>query len=171
MKDQIFNEKLKKSIRPIIYIGISLYSFKMEGSSKIGTQEFRKKLIRNGENLAMKDIDHKIPKNLGGVDHTWNYQVISSSENRSWQDGHLIDKFLKNPIGMVGGIFISFVFPIMRIVPLLVGISEFSEKTGSIIKGLDSINKIIGFGLMIIFGLVVIGIIIIIGIIWMIIAR
>ena len=36
-----------------------------------------------GVNLVGKDIDHIIPKSLGGADHPSNYQVLDSSLNRS----------------------------------------------------------------------------------------
>lgn len=49
----------------------------------VSTQRFRRRLETVGINLAGKDIDHIVPKALGGPDHPWNYQVLESSVNRS----------------------------------------------------------------------------------------
>ena len=44
---------------------------------------YRAALIALGADLLGKDIDHIVPRALGGADHPANYRVISSSLNRS----------------------------------------------------------------------------------------
>lgn len=56
---------------------------KPECSEGMSTQAFRALLASQGVDLTGKDIDHIVPKSLGGADHPWNYQVIDSSLNRS----------------------------------------------------------------------------------------
>ncbi len=47
------------------------------------TRAYRHRLEGAGENLAGLDIDHIVPRSLGGADHPLNYQPLSSSVNRS----------------------------------------------------------------------------------------
>jgi hypothetical protein len=72
------------------------------------TAEYRKSLDAQGMNLKDKDIDHIIPKAKGGVDHPWNYQAVSSSLNRAWQDGHLFEKCLNNPVAFAKAITVNY---------------------------------------------------------------
>jgi hypothetical protein len=44
---------------------------------------YRRMLLTQGISLLGKDIDHIVPKALGGADHPSNYQVLDSSLNRS----------------------------------------------------------------------------------------
>ena len=47
------------------------------------TSAYRAMLIAQGKVLTGKDIDHIVPRSLGGADHPSNYQVLDSSVNRS----------------------------------------------------------------------------------------
>ena len=49
----------------------------------VSTAAYRRMLIAQGISLLGKDIDHIVPKALGGADHPANYQVLDSSLNRS----------------------------------------------------------------------------------------
>ena len=49
----------------------------------MSTAAFRRLLASKGVNLVGKDIDHIVPRSLGGADHPANYQILSSSKNRS----------------------------------------------------------------------------------------
>jgi hypothetical protein len=50
---------------------------------RVSTASFRRMLIKQGISLAGKDIDHIVPRALGGADHPANYQILDSSLNRS----------------------------------------------------------------------------------------
>ena len=71
-----------------------------------GVREFRERLKAQGIDLTGKDIDHVFPRSWGGVDHPWNYEVMSSSLNRSLGND-LVRKFAHAPLGMVRGIAVS----------------------------------------------------------------
>ena len=47
------------------------------------TAVYRRQLVRQGINLLGMDIDHIVPRSLGGADHPMNYQVLDTSTNRS----------------------------------------------------------------------------------------
>lgn len=49
----------------------------------MSTAAFRALLASHGADLTGKDIDHIVPRSLGGADNPGNYQVLPSSENRS----------------------------------------------------------------------------------------
>lgn len=49
----------------------------------MSTAAFRKLLLARGVDLVGKDIDHIVPRALGGADDPANYQVLDSSVNRS----------------------------------------------------------------------------------------
>lgn len=49
----------------------------------MSTAAFRKLLLGRGIDLTGKDIDHIVPRALGGADDSANYQVLDSSVNRS----------------------------------------------------------------------------------------
>lgn len=50
---------------------------------RVSTAEFRRMLEAAGQSLVGMDIDHIVPRSLGGADHPSNYQVLPSSLNRS----------------------------------------------------------------------------------------
>jgi len=104
--------KIKKSLLPMIGLILSGYTLRQSlNIPHMSTHSFRTELTEKGINLTGKDIDHIVPKNLGGIDHPLNYQVVDSSLNSSWQDGDLIQKTSINPTGMLGGILISYIIP------------------------------------------------------------
>lgn len=49
----------------------------------ISTAAYRALLASQGVDLAGKDIDHIVPRSLGGADNPGNYRIISAHENRS----------------------------------------------------------------------------------------
>lgn len=49
----------------------------------MSTSAFRRLLISQGQNLVGMDVDHIVPRSLGGADHPANYQLLPSSVNRS----------------------------------------------------------------------------------------
>lgn len=49
----------------------------------VNTAKFRRHLLELGISLAGKDVDHIVPRSLGGADHPSNYQLLDSSTNRS----------------------------------------------------------------------------------------
>lgn len=49
----------------------------------VSTSAFRRQLEAMGEDLTGMDVDHIVPKALGGADHPSNYQLLPSSLNRS----------------------------------------------------------------------------------------
>lgn len=49
----------------------------------MGTSAFRAMMTAQGVNLTGIDVDHIVPRSLGGADHPWNYQLVDSSTNRS----------------------------------------------------------------------------------------
>lgn len=49
----------------------------------ISIAAYRRKLGAIGVDLAGKDIDHIVPRSIGGFDGPANYQVLDSSLNRS----------------------------------------------------------------------------------------
>jgi hypothetical protein len=53
------------------------------GCERVSTASFRRRLKAQGIDLTGKDIDHIVPRALGGVDHPLNYQIMDSSLNRS----------------------------------------------------------------------------------------
>lgn len=56
---------------------------RIDCDESMSTAAFRRLLVARGVDLTGKDIDHIVPHALGGADHPANYQVISSSLNRS----------------------------------------------------------------------------------------
>lgn len=49
----------------------------------VSTASYRRMLLAQGIDLLGKDIDHIVPRALGGADHPANYQVLDASLNRS----------------------------------------------------------------------------------------
>jgi hypothetical protein len=50
---------------------------------KVSTAQYRAVLTSAGYNLAGMDVDHIVPRSLGGADNPANYQLLPSSVNRS----------------------------------------------------------------------------------------
>jgi hypothetical protein len=50
--------------------------------TSVSTAKFRRLLKRKGVDLTGVDIDHIVPRSLGGADHPLNYQLLDSSTNR-----------------------------------------------------------------------------------------
>ena len=42
------------------------------------------------------DVDHIVPRSLGGPDHRWNFQVLESSVNRRFGNRFGLDKCVRN---------------------------------------------------------------------------
>lgn len=57
----------------------------LDCSEGMSTRAFRAFLTAQGFDLTGKDIDHIVPRSLGGADHPANFQVLPSSQNRSLQ--------------------------------------------------------------------------------------
>lgn len=55
----------------------------LDCSAGMSTEAFRRLLVSRGFNLIGKDIDHIVPRALGGADHPANYRIVPSSLNRS----------------------------------------------------------------------------------------
>lgn len=51
--------------------------------NRVSTGSYRRTLSRQGASLAGRDVDHIVPRSLGGADHPLNYQLLDSSLNRS----------------------------------------------------------------------------------------
>ena len=49
----------------------------------MSAQQYRRQLEQQGVDLTGKDIDHIVPRSLGGADDVSNYQVLDQSLNRS----------------------------------------------------------------------------------------
>lgn len=58
------------------------------------TSSYRRKLEAEGTNITGKDVDHIVPRSLGGADHPSNYQVLPSSVNRAQGAWWGVDKCL-----------------------------------------------------------------------------
>jgi hypothetical protein len=71
------------------------------------TDAYRKKLESAGVSVEGKDVDHVIPKSIGGADHPINYKLWDSSTNRSCGAGCLPEKFLANPPGFLMALAVS----------------------------------------------------------------
>lgn len=53
------------------------------GCGRVSTAKYRRQLRANGIDLDGLDVDHIVPRKLGGADHPSNYQLLDSSLNRS----------------------------------------------------------------------------------------
>lgn len=58
----------------------------LDCSAGMSTNAFRSLLLASGTSLTDVDIDHIVPRSLGGADHPANYQLLDRSLNRSLQD-------------------------------------------------------------------------------------
>lgn len=80
-------QKLWFLYRTIVLVAIAIEAGRYEGRSvscsEMSTAAFRRSLISQGISLVGKDIDHIVPRSLGGANHPMNYQVLDSSTNRS----------------------------------------------------------------------------------------
>lgn len=56
---------------------------RVDCGENLTTAAYRALLVSQGVDLAGKDIDHIVPRSLGGADNPGNYRVISAHENRS----------------------------------------------------------------------------------------
>ena len=65
-----------------------------DGCGRQSTASYRRELKAEGVDLEGKDIDHVIPRSLGGADNRWNYQVLDSSVNRSLGNRGAVGKCL-----------------------------------------------------------------------------
>lgn len=87
----------------IVLIGIA--SLDMVGTglcdSRVSTRAFRARLRAQGVHLHGRDVDHIIPRSLGGPEHPANYQLLPSSLNRSLQASGLLEKFAAAPMNFV----------------------------------------------------------------------
>lgn len=61
---------------------------------RMTTAAFRRLLAARGMSLVGLDVDHIVPRSLGGADHPANYQLLPSSTNRSLGNRWGIDKCL-----------------------------------------------------------------------------
>jgi hypothetical protein len=50
---------------------------------RVSTAAHRRHLLAAGQDVEGMDVDHIVPKSLGGADHPLNYQLLDSSVNRS----------------------------------------------------------------------------------------
>jgi hypothetical protein len=64
-------------------VGLSEGQTAAASCERVSTADMRRILIAAGVNLVGMDIDHIVPRSLGGADHPSNYQVLDSSLNRS----------------------------------------------------------------------------------------
>ncbi len=79
-------EMLWDFYRDLVLLAATIDAAALKGTpvcSKVSTQSYRHDLAAKGENLAGRDVDHIVPRSLGGADHPSNYQVLSSHVNRS----------------------------------------------------------------------------------------
>jgi hypothetical protein len=55
----------------------------LDCSAGMSTARFRELLVSSGVSVLGQDVDHIVPRSLGGADHAANYQLLPSSVNRS----------------------------------------------------------------------------------------
>ena len=55
----------------------------LRSCSRVSTSSYRSRLRTEGRALGGLDVDHIVPRSLGGADHPLNYQLLPSSVNRS----------------------------------------------------------------------------------------
>lgn len=85
------------AIALIVIAGADVVGDAMCGN-RMSTQAYRAELRSQGYNLEGLDVDHIIPRSLGGPDNPMNYQLLDSSLNRSLGAGGLLDKFVATPL-------------------------------------------------------------------------
>lgn len=73
----------------------------------MSTSAFRRQLATEGVDIQGKDIDHIVPRSLGGADHPANYQLLSSSLNRSLGNQWGSEKCLAAGAQCAGAVAIS----------------------------------------------------------------
>ncbi len=95
-------EEVAEGYRVAAIALIAIAGADMVGSAMCGhrmsTQAYRAELRSQGYNLDGLDVDHIIPRSLGGPDNPMNYQLLDSSLNRSLGAGGLLDKFVATPL-------------------------------------------------------------------------
>lgn len=55
----------------------------LAGCEPVSTQTFRRRLEAQGQDIRGFDVDHIVPRALGGPDHPLNYQLLPAGTNRS----------------------------------------------------------------------------------------
>ncbi|MFO0710895.1 MAG: HNH endonuclease signature motif containing protein [Sandaracinus sp.] len=55
----------------------------LQTCDSVSTRTFRRRLEAQGRDLTGLDVDHIVPRSLGGPDHPLNYQLLDASTNRS----------------------------------------------------------------------------------------
>ncbi len=74
--------------RKIAYLGCGPWSElllqRMDQRHHATTRQVRRWLGREGVQLKGYDIDHIVPRCLGGLDHPFNYCIVPVSLNRHW---------------------------------------------------------------------------------------
>ncbi len=73
---------------------------------KMSTRTFRNHLRAEGISVDGFDVDHVLPRALGGADHPWNYQLLDSSLNRSLGAG-VMEKIVSEPLATLQGLVAS----------------------------------------------------------------
>lgn len=56
------------------------------------TQQVRRWLGESGLDLGGYEIDHIVPRSLGGIDHPHNYAIVPRNLNRQWRGDWTADK-------------------------------------------------------------------------------
>ncbi len=83
--------------RELVLIAATMDAAALRGSAvceRTPTGSYRRQLEAQGKSLTGKDVDHIVPRSLGGADHPSNYQLLPSSVNRSQGAWWGIDKCL-----------------------------------------------------------------------------
>jgi hypothetical protein len=79
----------------IIYLGYHPFlqqHMRTHRMNRLSTQQVRTVLTGVGVPLDGKQIDHIIPKSVGGLDHPRNYCIVPDELNRAWANNWTADK-------------------------------------------------------------------------------
>ena len=71
--------------------------------TRMTTQQYRKILREKGIDLEGLDVDHVLPRSLGGADHPANYKLLDSSLNRALGN-RLAEKLVRYPLPLLQGL-------------------------------------------------------------------
>jgi hypothetical protein len=78
----------KSCLRALPYLGTGQWSElllrRMDQRHQASTRQVRRWLGQEGVALAGYDIDHIVPRCLGGLDHPYNYCIVPTGLNRRW---------------------------------------------------------------------------------------